>query len=234
MTVVGLDASTGMAGAAVVGAGQSVSEFVAAPARPAAALLPAVLRALTRGGVAPGEVRGIAVAVGPGSYAGVRAAVATAKAWAWAADLPLAAVGSLEALAWAAAPGLGLVAAALDARRQRVYGAVYRRAAAASGLTEVLAPALLDRGRWWATVAQVAAGAAEGECVLAGPGWTAEGVAHVAAAGVRAHWVQGAERGAADAVAVLGRRLLLAGGGADPLALRPAYVSEPDLGVPRR
>ncbi|SDX30863.1 tRNA (adenosine(37)-N6)-threonylcarbamoyltransferase complex dimerization subunit type 1 TsaB [Paenibacillus sp. PDC88] len=50
------------------------------------------------------EIGGIAVGIGPGSYTGIRIAVTAAKTLAWAWDVPVAAVSSLEALAWG---GLG-------------------------------------------------------------------------------------------------------------------------------
>ncbi|MCM3786655.1 tRNA (adenosine(37)-N6)-threonylcarbamoyltransferase complex dimerization subunit type 1 TsaB [Neobacillus mesonae] len=58
------------------------------------------------------EVAGIAVGIGPGSYTGIRIAVTAAKTLAWAWDVPVASVSSLEALAWG---GLGSFAASKDA-----------------------------------------------------------------------------------------------------------------------
>lgn len=50
------------------------------------------------------EIGGIAVGIGPGSYTGIRIAVTAAKTLAWAWDVPVTSVSSLEALAWG---GLG-------------------------------------------------------------------------------------------------------------------------------
>lgn len=50
------------------------------------------------------EIGGIAVGIGPGSYTGIRIAVTAAKTLAWAWDVPVASVSSIEALAWG---GLG-------------------------------------------------------------------------------------------------------------------------------
>ncbi len=68
----------------------------------------------------------IAVDHGPGSFTGLRGAVAAARGLALAADLPVLGVSSLESLA-AALPegGAGTLVAALDARRGQVYCQVF-------------------------------------------------------------------------------------------------------------
>ncbi len=75
----------------------------------------------------------IAVNHGPGSFTGLRSAVAAARGLALAAGLPVLAVGSLEALA-AAVPSYasGTLVAAMDARRGQVYAQAFdhRRPAA--------------------------------------------------------------------------------------------------------
>ncbi|HEX5794756.1 MAG TPA: tRNA (adenosine(37)-N6)-threonylcarbamoyltransferase complex dimerization subunit type 1 TsaB [Geminicoccaceae bacterium] len=64
----------------------------------------------------------IAVDHGPGSFTGLRSAVAAARGLALAADLPVLGVSSLEALAAALPEGAtGTLVAALDARRGQVY-----------------------------------------------------------------------------------------------------------------
>jgi tRNA threonylcarbamoyladenosine biosynthesis protein TsaB len=58
-------------------------------------------------GLAPRDVEAVVVGAGPGRFTGVRSAVAVAKGLAWALAVPVAAVGSLEALAAAAAGEAG-------------------------------------------------------------------------------------------------------------------------------
>jgi tRNA threonylcarbamoyladenosine biosynthesis protein TsaB len=69
----------------------------------------------------------IAVGVGPGSFTGLRIGIATAKSLAQALGLELAGVGTLAALAAAAAPGSGgrPLVPVLDARRGEVFAALY-------------------------------------------------------------------------------------------------------------
>jgi len=94
-------------------------------------LLPAVARVLRGAGVAMPDIDLYAVAAGPGSFTGVRVGLTTVKAWSEVYSRPIAAVSRLEAVA---AEGIGsspYVAAVIDARRDQIFGALYRRQGAA-------------------------------------------------------------------------------------------------------
>ena len=67
----------------------------------------------------------IAVASGPGSFTGLRIGVSAAKGLAWSLDKPCASVSTLEAMAWQLSGMEGVVCAAMDARRQQVYNALF-------------------------------------------------------------------------------------------------------------
>lgn len=73
------------------------------------------------------ELTAIAFSRGPGSFSGVRINAAVTQALAWANDLPVIAVSTLQALAQAAyqTHQLQQVTAVLDARIQEVYLANY-------------------------------------------------------------------------------------------------------------
>lgn len=68
-----------------------------------------------------------AVAVGPGSFTGIRIGISAVKAMAYAAKKPAYGVSTLEAMAWPyrSCPGL-LVCPMLDARNGRVYAGAWR------------------------------------------------------------------------------------------------------------
>jgi len=89
-------------------------------------LMSAVDRVLADARWTPRALGGLAVAVGPGSFTGLRIAVSTVKGLAMALGLPIAAVPTLDAMAaalpWAALP----VCPVLDARKGEVYASRYR------------------------------------------------------------------------------------------------------------
>ena len=66
-----------------------------------------------------------ACAAGPGSFTGVRIGLAAAKGFSWGKELPLIGVSTLEAMARGVANADGVYCAAMDARREQVYAAVF-------------------------------------------------------------------------------------------------------------
>lgn len=89
-------------------------------------LMPAIDRLLTDAGWTVAALDGLAVAVGPGSFTGLRIGLSTAKGLAWARGIPVAAVPTLDAMA-ASLPFCPLpVCPVLDARRGEVYCSMYR------------------------------------------------------------------------------------------------------------
>jgi tRNA threonylcarbamoyladenosine biosynthesis protein TsaB len=129
VTLLGIDTSTPAASACVLrGDGQAFEvapppERLQRPPAHAAELMPAVADAMERAGVDWSDLDAIAVGVGPGTFTGLRIGIATARALATAAGLPLRRVSSLAALA----AGIdNLVRLPLiDARRGEVFAALY-------------------------------------------------------------------------------------------------------------
>ena len=72
------------------------------------------------------DVDAVAVAVGPGSFTGLRIGVATAKGLAWAAEKPCAGCSTLASMAWNLAGFSGQVCVAMDARRHQIYNARFQ------------------------------------------------------------------------------------------------------------
>jgi tRNA threonylcarbamoyladenosine biosynthesis protein TsaB len=89
-------------------------------------LMAAIDRVLGDARWTPRMLDALAVAVGPGSFTGLRIAVSTVKGLAMALGVPIAAVPTLDAMAatvpWAALP----VCPVLDARKGEVYASLYR------------------------------------------------------------------------------------------------------------
>ena len=89
-------------------------------------LMSAVDRVLADARWTPRELSGLAVAIGPGSFTGLRIAISTVKGVALALALPIAAVPTLDAMAvalpWTSLP----VCPVLAARKGEVYACRYR------------------------------------------------------------------------------------------------------------
>ena len=78
------------------------------------------------------QLDAVAVSKGPGSYTGLRIGVSTAKGICYAADLPLMAIDTLEAMAYGMKEKLGsqiaendLLVPMIDSRRMEVYASIF-------------------------------------------------------------------------------------------------------------
>lgn len=90
-------------------------------------LLPNLQRLMSLEGRTPRDLQGIAVAIGPGSYSGVRIGISTAKSMAYALQIPIWGVPSLDALAYQqVAVTAAQVCAVLAMGRSRLAWSLYR------------------------------------------------------------------------------------------------------------
>src|SRR5512143_3266727 len=133
MNILALDTSMGACSAALLranGATLSLSSREAVMARGhAEALMPMVAEVLAEAGIAAREIDLIAATQGPGSFTGVRIAIAAARGLALATAAKLYGTDSLTVMARTAlASGLspnGPFAVAVDARRGMIYLGLY-------------------------------------------------------------------------------------------------------------
>jgi len=95
-----------------------------------------LMEILREAGATIDDVDRLAVAVGPGSFTGIRVGIATMQGLALARNLLVTPVSTFESLAWHSAPGADAVATWVDAHRGEVFATLY----APDGRT-VLAPA---------------------------------------------------------------------------------------------
>lgn len=89
-------------------------------------LMPAIDFLISNLGLKPTDLERIVVAEGPGSYTGLRVAVATAKMLAYTLKIDLVGISSLYALATGFEDSDYLVVPLIDARRQNVYAGMYK------------------------------------------------------------------------------------------------------------
>ena len=87
-------------------------------------LIPIIEDIMKTRNLKPVDIEKIAVAVGPGSYTGIRVGVAVAKSLGYALDIPVTGVSSLEVMAMAAESG-DICIPMIDARRGTVFAGAY-------------------------------------------------------------------------------------------------------------
>ncbi|HJV45465.1 MAG TPA: tRNA (adenosine(37)-N6)-threonylcarbamoyltransferase complex dimerization subunit type 1 TsaB [Bacillota bacterium] len=127
MKVLGIDTSNLVLSVAVVDDKQVLGEYTTnLKKNHSIRLMPAISMLLDELGLAPEELNGIAIAHGPGSYTGVRIGLTTAKSLAWALDIPIIGISSLEAIASNSTYFPGMVSPLVDARRGQVYTACFK------------------------------------------------------------------------------------------------------------
>jgi tRNA threonylcarbamoyl adenosine modification protein YeaZ len=144
--VLALDASTLRCAAALVGEdGSALGCWTQeAGVMGTAALAPAVEALLADAGVTPGDLAGVAVGTGPGSYTGLRSAIAFARALSHATGRPLVGMPSMASAAaahLAAHADVQRVVLLQDARRGQSARAEYVRDG--DGIREEQAPTLV-------------------------------------------------------------------------------------------
>ncbi len=126
MIVVGLETSSTNAGIAVIRGGQVLAETSLEVGAVHAEKLPGILeRTMGDLGLQWTEVEGFAISIGPGSYTGLRVGLSLVKGLAYVTKNPVAAVPTLDAIAFQVPCCRYPVHVLADARRGRVYEARY-------------------------------------------------------------------------------------------------------------
>lgn len=89
-------------------------------------ILPLVERMLKDVSLSLNDIDKIAVAVGPGSYTGLRIGIAAVKAMTFALKISCCGISTLEALAYQGSIFSGFVCSVMKARQNLVYAGVYK------------------------------------------------------------------------------------------------------------
>jgi len=128
LKILALETSSQACSAALSINGDVRERFQIAPRGHGDLILQQVDELMSEAGLKPAELDGLAFGRGPGAFTGVRIATSVAQGIAFAVDLPVLPISTLEALAQASFRQHGdrAVACAIDARMGEVYWAAYR------------------------------------------------------------------------------------------------------------
>ncbi|ACV08293.1 tRNA (adenosine(37)-N6)-threonylcarbamoyltransferase complex dimerization subunit type 1 TsaB [Jonesia denitrificans] len=131
MAILSIDTSAAVSASLVSPQGEELaSDTVAQERRHAEELMPLIVRLLDTARLTPEDLTAVVAGRGPAPFTGLRVGLVTAHTFAFARDVPLYGVCSLDAIAADTAQTLGLtagqrIAALSDARRKEVYWATY-------------------------------------------------------------------------------------------------------------
>lgn len=126
MRILALDASTAAGSAAVCEEDKVLGEvFLHSAKTHSQTLLPMTEQVLALCDTTLSQLDFLAVTVGPGSFTGLRIAIAAVKGMAMGADKPCVGISTLEALAYNLCGFEGVAAAVMDARCGQVYTALF-------------------------------------------------------------------------------------------------------------
>jgi tRNA threonylcarbamoyladenosine biosynthesis protein TsaB len=230
MRVLALDTTTRGGSMAVIEDDRIVVERAGDPVRSHAERLPGdlldVLKSATLGLT---DIDVFAVAIGPGSFTGLRVGIATVQGLAFVQQRRIAPVSALEALAQTQAatlpPGT-LIGVWIDAHRRDVFSALYRvrdgAPFSADRIDELDPPAVGD------PIATLRRWQLHAPAVIVGDGAVAQSNAIGPAIPVRPPQVLA---GTIGVMAALAARQ--PGGTVDPGAVQPLYVRRPDAELAR-
>ena len=218
MLVLALDTSTRVGSCAVLRDGAVLREEAGDPGRAQATKLPAALMmVLAHAEVTLPEIDVFAVAIGPGSFTGLRVGIAAMQGLAFASGKPLVGISALDALALVGdAPR---VATWVDAWRGEVYTANYVAGRSVAGPTVGTPQTALSQLETAPTL-----------FIGDGAGTYAE---LIEAVGVHARVAEPPAPLIAGAIGRLATELADTGHRPPPHAIRPLYVRRPDAELAR-
>jgi tRNA threonylcarbamoyladenosine biosynthesis protein TsaB len=223
MLVLGIETSTTTGSVAVVSDGAVIAQYtLSIEVTHSERLMATVDRVLSDSRLSLRDIDGLAVAIGPGSFTGLRVGLSTVKGFAFATGKPVAAVPTLKALAWNLHHAAHPVCPLLDAKKKEVYAALYRYEGAT--LIQVMDETALP-------LAELC-GKLTGTTVFTGEGARQFRAEIEASLGGRAFFAPAAcASPSAASVAEIGLGLLKNGTVSDPDGLVPLYIRRPEAEV---
>lgn len=221
MKVLALETATDACSCALSVDGEQIWRHQHAPRRHAELILGMARELLLQAGLCVAGLDGIAFGRGPGSFTGVRIAAGVTQGLAFGADLPVAPVSSLQALAQGALREHehAAVLTALDARMSEVYWGSFR--SMDGGLMAPVGPETVcsPHGVEISTEVQV-------RWLGVGPGWARYESVLRACVGENLQGIEAERLPHACDVAALGVRCLAEGEGVSADAALPVYLRD--------
>lgn len=143
MKVLGIDTSTKVATIAVIDEEEVIGEYsLSKDMSHSEKLMPMISEVLENIDLKIGDIDLYSVGLGPGSFTGLRIGAATVKSFAHLFNKPIIGVSTLESLAYNLYLNKSIIMPMLDARRDRVYTALYTFQA--SQIKEIEASQILE------------------------------------------------------------------------------------------
>lgn len=126
MKILGIDTATDVCGVALTEDARLITEIRSNFKRAhAEKLIDAIARVLDDAAVTLKNVQAIAISIGPGSFTGLRIGLSTVKGLAFANQIPIVTVNTLDALAFQAIYSTDQICSLIPAQANEVYTACY-------------------------------------------------------------------------------------------------------------
>jgi tRNA threonylcarbamoyladenosine biosynthesis protein TsaB len=127
MKILGVDTSTPIGSVGLIDGERFIAEHTLSIVKAhSSRLMPAIDQILGWADLTVHDLDACAVGIGPGSFTGIRIGVGTIKSLCYALKKPIIGVSTLEAIAYNLRYTDQLICPILDARKDEVYGAVFR------------------------------------------------------------------------------------------------------------
>lgn len=126
MTILAFDTACACAKVAITKDGKLLGEAYENDMRThSVKLMPMIDNCMKKAGLTPDDIDLIGVVTGPGSFTGLRIGVATAKTVAFAKDIPVVGINTLDFLAEASHEDNAVICPVVDARNENVFCDIY-------------------------------------------------------------------------------------------------------------
>lgn len=127
MKILAIDTSTMLGGIAIMDESRLIAESrLNVKTTHSERLMTEIDHCLKQSGFAISDIDVFGVAIGPGSFTGLRIGLSTVKGFSYATKKPIVSIPTLEALAWNFPYSRYPVCPMLDARKKEVYAALFK------------------------------------------------------------------------------------------------------------